>query len=250
MVVVIALLAFVVYGSMDRKSAPYNNLKDVKKSKKIVVGTFAKIDPMTYKDEAGNNIGFDIDILKELTSRMGISFEIKEKYFPDLFKAIKAGEVDIAISAITITPERQKEVLFTDPYFNSGQVLIIRKDNKDIKGLYDLGDKKVGVPRGTTVETEAEKYVSPGYLKSYENFEEADALISGDIDAIIHDYTAGASFVKNYPELEIITEPFTKEPFGIVAHKENKELIEEMNKILEEMKEEGVIEKLEEKWFK
>jgi len=252
-ILIIVLAVFFAWWQLGREQEEYvagdSSLTDIKERGKLIVGTFPKITPMTYHDEQGNNVGHDIDVIKEVASQLGVSIEFKEIFFPDMLEAVKKGEVDVAISAITITTERSKEMLFSAPYFDAGQTIIAQKNNENIKSPQDLRDKKVGVPRGTTCEKTAKEYVDPENLESYDDFEEVELLVNGKLDAIVHDYVAAVDFVKKYPTLKIVGEPFTQEYYGIASHKDNKALIDKIDKILREMKRDGQLKEIWNKWI-
>ncbi len=110
-VVVIALTALVYYqfyggnkGLVD--TGGDESLRNIIKNGKIVVATYPEFSPMTFKDEEGRSIGYDLDLINVIAKKIGVDVEIKDMNFPDLFDAVKQKEADIAISSITITPER------------------------------------------------------------------------------------------------------------------------------------------------
>ncbi len=251
-ILVVALFALVVIlkfsdGLTDDHD---RSLVDIKKKGTIIVGTFPEFELLTYKDEAKNNIGYDIDIIKSIASQLGLEVEIREIFFNDLFWAVKSGAVDVAISAITITPDRSLEVLFSAPYFESGQSIMVRKDNEDINSPEDLKDKKIGVPKGTTCEAVAKKYVDPYYINYYD-FKEVDYLLAGTIDAVITDQASvKISVVKNPDELKIVGDLLSKEYFGIMTKRGNNKLMDAIDKKLRGMKLRGELEQIKNKWFK
>lgn len=253
-IIIIAIIALFVLviawklGESAGKEAD-RSLSAIKKKGKIIVGTFPEFKLLTYKDEANNNIGYDMDVIKNIAEEINVEIEVKEIFFNDLFWAVKSGAVDVAISAVTITPERSKDVLFSTPYFESGQSIVVLKGNEDIKGPEDLKDKKIGVPKGTTCETVAKKYVDP-YFISYYDFKEIDYLLAGTIDAVIHDSSSAAESVKDNPDkLKIAGGPISKEYFGIMTKQDNNKLIDKIDEILREMKLNGELEQIKNKWF-
>jgi polar amino acid transport system substrate-binding protein len=155
------------------------------------------------------------------------------------------------ISAITITPERAEKMAFSDPYFNAGQVIVTTLDKvNEIKGTQDLAGKKLGVQKGTTSLIEAQKYTDPELVIPFENNDLAkDELLKGAIDAIIIDYPAAVGMVSGEETLRIVGEPFTQEFYGIAVRKEEKVLLEEINKTIRRLKRENIIEEIEKKWL-
>lgn len=218
---------------------------------KFVVGTDATYPPMEYFDEVGNFAGMDIDIAKEIASDLGTQAEFRKIAWEGIFDTLLAGEVDILISSITITPERTQIMDFSDPYFNAGQVVVTTVDKTDaIKGVEDLAGKKVGVQVETTSEIEAKKYTEPALVKAFADYDLAkSALLNEVIDAIIIDYPAAVGMVSGEKTLKVIGEPFTQEFYGVAVKKGEKELLEEINKTIRRLKQEGKLKALEEKWF-
>lgn len=228
-------------------------LKAIKTRGKIMVGTDATYPPMESIDEAGNFIGLDIEVAKEIASDLGTKAEFRNIPWEELisFEPLFRGDVDMLISSITITPERAEKVAFSDPYFNAGQVIVTTFDKAEtIKGVKDLAGKKLGVQRETTSEKEAKKYTDPELVIGFENYALAkEALLTGGIDAIIIDYPAGVGMVSKEPTFRIIGEPLTQEFYGIAVKKEARGFLAEINKTIRRLKREGVIEKLMMKWF-
>lgn len=225
------------------------SLLDIKEKGKLVVGMDIPYGVMEFFDESGNAVGIDIDIAKEITSKIGVELEIKTMPFDDLFGAVKNEEVDVVISATTITLERQEEMLFSIPYFDTGLVVVIGIDNKDINVPDGLKDKKVGVLKGTTGEDFALEYLDPSLVTSHiTNEERKQALLNRETDAIVIDYIAAIGLVKKYSSLKIVGEPLNQEFYGIITKLGNKALIDEINKILRELKMSGKLKEINDRW--
>ena len=226
-------------------------LRKIKEQGEIIVGTDATYPPMESIDEEGNFFGMDIDIAKEIASDLGVKAKFKNIIWEEVFAAVKQGEVDMIISSITITPERAKTMSFSDPYFNAGQVIVIRTDKKEIiKGVEDLVGHALGVQTETTSEKEAKKYTAPALVKSYENYDLAkEDLLGGEIDAIIIDYPAAVGMVVREKDLQIVGTPFTQEFYGIATQKNQKALLSQINRTIRRLKREEELKVLEEKWL-
>jgi polar amino acid transport system substrate-binding protein len=226
-------------------------LRKIKTLGQILVGTEATYPPMEDIDEEGNPVGIDIDIAKEIAFDLGVKPEFRNFIFSELFDALLRGEVDMLISAITITPERAEKMAFSDPYFNAGQAIVTTLDKvNEIKGTQDLTGKKLGVQIGTTSLIEAQKYTDLELVIPFENNDLAkDELLKGAIDAIIIDYPAAIGMVFGEETLRIVGEPFTQEFYGIAVRKEEKVLLEEINKTIRRLKRENIIEEMEKKWL-
>lgn len=218
---------------------------------KIKVGTNAEYRPFEYVDEAGEIVGFDVDLIKELAKRAGYEVELVNTKWDGIFTALAAGEFDVVASACTITDERKQSVDFTDPYFNAGQSIAVLADNETIKTVEDLKGKRIGVQLGTTGDMEASK-IEGAEVKRYEEITLAfQALANGDVDAVVNDTPTSADIIKANPEIKakLVGEPFTNEFYGIAVNKGKPEIREALNKALAELKADGTYDQIYQKWF-
>lgn len=254
-VVIVAIVASNYMIPSDTEPITDSSLLDIKEKGKLIVGADVPYGIMEFFDESGNIVGIDVDIANEIASRLGVELEFLDYEWESLFVAVKSGEIDIAIAAMTITPERSEEMLFSIPYFNGGQVIIVRSDNEEIKLPDDLKDKKIGVQKETTGHYAVEKYSDS--LWTYDSYEvpEDDPesgmiydLKNNTTDAIVVDYIAGVEIVKDNPSLKIVGEPFTEEFYGIPTKKGNDALMDEINNILRDLKLSGKLDDITEKW--
>jgi len=226
-------------------------LRKIKEQGEIIVGTDATYPPMESIDQEGNFLGMDIDIAKEIASDLEVEVKFRNIIWEEIFDTVREGEVDMIISSITITPERAETMSFSDPYFNAGQVIVIRTDKQEvIKGVEDLLGHTLGVQVETTSEEEAKKHTDPSLVKSYENYDLAkEDLLEGEIDVIIIDYPAAIGMVAGEKDLQIVGVPFTQEFYGVATQKNQKVLLSEINKTIRRLKREGKLKELEEKWL-
>ncbi|MFH0875030.1 MAG: ABC transporter substrate-binding protein [archaeon] len=228
------------------------SLLNVKERGKLRVGIDFPYDPMELYTESGKEAGIDVEIIQEIATDMGVSLEMIDYDWDEMFAAVKSGEIDLAISSITITSERSEEMLFSVPYFNGGQVMVIRKGYEEIKSVEDLKNKKVGVLKDTTGEEAAMKYVNQSLLVNH--YLDSDDIISElknkSVDVMINDYIAGVNFVKKEPSLMIAGEPFTQEFYGIATKLGNDALMDEINMALRDMKRTGKLNEIKDKWLK
>jgi len=211
---------------------------------KIIVGSDIPYPPMEFF-EGDTPAGLDIDIAQEIADSLGVEMEVIDYDWDGLFMAVESGEVDFAISSITITAERSEKMLFSVPYFNAGQTIVVADSTLT---LDDLKELKIGAQTDTTSYDEAEKL---GIVVGFETYEEhaIPALRSGEISAIVIDYVAAAMIAKE-ADLEILGDPFTQEFYGIATNKENTALMDEINSLLRDMKRTGKLKELSDKWLK
>lgn len=254
LIILILVLAFLLGCNAPGKDD--NGLADislevVKERGQLIVGTSTSYPPMEFYDESGVLVGFDMDLAKIIASELGVEAVLVDYEWENLFSAIKNGSVDLAISSMTITPERQQEILFSIPYFNGGQVIMILKDNIMISSPQDLAAYAIGAQEGTTCEEGALLYVDTNSLIRFkDNVDEIEALVNGSLDAVVIDYVNAAHRVRTDSRFRIIGEPFAQEYYGISTKLGNDALMEKVNKVLRDMKRDGRIEGLLRQWIK
>ena len=227
---------------------------NVKDRGKLIVGGDVPYGVMEGFNEEGEIVGIDIDITKEIASRMGVELEYIDYNWEPLFDAIKNGEIDFAASALSITPERKEDMMFSSPYFNGGQIILIKDENKDIKKADDLAGKKVGVQVESTGYDAVLNYTEKDMIKTYEDTSVESKMIkdlkNGNIDAVVIDYIAAVSLAKEAIGFRIAGDPFTQEFYGFASKLGNNALVEKINEILRDMKREGVIRSIQDKWVR
>lgn len=223
----------------------------IQKRGTLTIGTDATYPPMESVDAKGNVVGFEIDLMREVAKGMGVTLTIQTLAFDTLFDAVQTGKIDLAISAMTITPERAQKVLFSNPYFNAGQAIIVSKTNATVTDADGLRGKTIAVQTGTTSQKEAQKLTDAKHVVVYESSYDrvVKQLQDGSVDAIIMDFPAAVDLVEHNPGTKVVGPPFTSEFYGIAARKENNGLIEHVNSILGELKTNGVLAALNQKWL-
>lgn len=239
---------------LDFKEAD-KSLINIKKRGVLIVGSGIPYGVMEFWDENNQPIGIDVDIAKEIAAHLRVDLKFNDYSWDELFFKVKTGEIDLVISSITITPERQKELLFSDPYFNGGQVIIVRREDKSIAGMKDLFGKKIAVQERTTGYNQAREYTSEESVVSYLDFNSLpdgtgiiEDLKDGKFSAIIVDYIQALNLIKNDSELKIVGVPFTQEEYGLVTKIGNDLFIKEINSILKDMETDGHLQEIITKW--
>ena len=251
----IILIPSLLFGCAPKGGAEQpsdRSLGDVKQRGKLVVGTSTNYKPMEFYGDNNELVGLDMDIAKEIASQLDISLEMKDYLWNELLDAASSGEIDFAISSMTITPERSQKMLFSSPYFNGGQVIVVRSDTENILSPDDLIDKKVAAGAGTTSEKAALEYVQPSAILNIDDYgPELTVLLNGTVDAVIIDYVAAVDYVKiSSDKLKIVGEPFSQEYYGIATKLGNNALMDEINRILRDMKRTGKLDEIKNKWLK
>jgi polar amino acid transport system substrate-binding protein len=216
---------------------------------KVRVATDATWPPFESVNDQKQIEGFDIDLFKAIAEKEGLELEFINVGFDPLLAGMAQGTYDAAISSITITDERKKDMLFSDPYYAAGQMVAVRKDNTTITGISNLAGN-VGAQIGTTGAMEVEK-VAAAKLKTYDDIGLAfQDLINGQIDAVVVDNWLALGYVaRNADKLKTVGERFTSENYGIAVAKGKTDLLAKINSGLAKVKSEGLIETLSKKWI-
>jgi len=222
------------------------------KAKVIRVGSETTYMPFEFQDEKTKEYtGFDIELMRAIGKQMGAEIQITSMNFDGLIPALEAGNVDVLISAMTITPERAEKVIFSDPYYKSGLSIMVRADENNIHNVKDLEGKKIAVQIGTSGADEAKKI--PGAIVS--EFNTVDQhnmeLKAKGVDAVINDLPVNEYYVAKdgAGAAKIVGDVLDSEDFGIAITKKNPELATSINKALAELKQNGEYEKIYVKWF-
>jgi polar amino acid transport system substrate-binding protein len=218
---------------------------------KIRVATDATWPPFESVNEQTKEIeGFDIDLLKAIAEKENLEIEFINVAWDPLLAGVAQGTYDAAISSISITEDRQKVMLFSDPYFAAGQLIAVRIDNTTITGKSDLSGKTVGVQLGTTGNIEVDN-IANATSRPYDDIGLAfQDLMNGQIDAVVADNPLVLSYVgKNSTKLKTTGVVFSAENYGIAVAKGNEAILAKINDGLAKVKAEGIIETLSKKWL-
>jgi polar amino acid transport system substrate-binding protein len=201
----------------------------------------------------GNPEGWDYDVWQEICARLNCVAVMEEWAWDGLFEAASAGEFDVSADGITITEERAKVVAFSEPYMEYGQALLATAAEARFGSAEDFAanpDLRVAVQQGTTNEQAAIGLVGAERVDSYEDFGVAvQALLSGDADAVVIDTVAGIGFITNNPgQLTFVGDPFTSELLGFI-YPPGSDLVEPVDAALWDMRRDGTLWALYQKWF-
>ncbi len=219
---------------------------------KIKVASDAAYPPFEMVDETTKEmIGFDIDLFNAVAKKAGLEIEYVNIGFDPLLAGMAQCQYDVAISAITITDERKQNMTFSDPYFQAGQAITVAIDNDSITTDADLIGKTIGTQLGTTGDILAKK-IEGATVKAYDSVDLAfQDLINGQVEAVVADNVPSEGFVgKNAEKIKVVGNLLTTEDYGIAVCNTKTDLLEKINKALAEVKAEGTIDKLNDKWIK
>lgn len=218
-------------------------------SKVLKVGSDCAYPPMEYQ-EGEEFLGFDIDLIKAVAEEMGREVEIVNTAWDGIIPGLMNGNYDVLISAMTITDERKEQINFSDPYFEAGQAILVRADNEDIKSEDDLVGKVVAVQIGTTGDFAVSEMEGVKVKRFNTNPEAVQELRNGGCDAVVGDSVTLMWEATQDGVLKMVSsEPFTSEYYGIGVKKGNDKLLNEVNKALAKIRENGTYDELYMQWF-
>lgn len=245
----VVIISIVMVGcGTDKEGSDSSNSGEGSKEK-LVIATDATYAPMEYMDDKGKIVGIDIEIVNAIAEAAGVEVEFKNYGWEPLFPAVKGGEVDFAVSSITITEDRQKEFDFTDPYFKANQLILVPEES-DVTNFEDLKDKKVSAQINTT------GHIVVGELlgKTSKNIVATETMpfaimemINGNADAAVGDNAVIIDYQKNNPnvKLKLIEDPsFEIEYYGLMVKKGNQEVLDILNEGIKIIKENGKLKEI------
>lgn len=214
----------------------------------LTVCTDAPYPPFEMQAEDGTWTGFDMDLLGAIAANLGLELAVTVQPFDGIWLAPAAGTCDIVASAVTITPERAEQALFSDGYFDADQSLLVREgDAATYPDLESLAGKTIAVQTGTTGEQYAEEHTPEG--ATLRSFDEPAAMFlalqSGDVDAILQDFPVNAERATQEPDAFELTATFpTGEQYGFVTSPDNADLMTAVNAELAALREDGTYDEI------
>lgn len=208
------------------------------------VGTTAEYPPFEYLDN-GKIVGYDVDVIEEISKKTGIKYEWKDMNFDGLIAALQTKKIDIVIAGISSTPEREKVVNFSIPYHEAKTAFLMNKDNP--MTMDNLEGKKFGVDLGTTNETTARSIKGANVVAFSSTGGTLIALKNKKVDCLIIDETVAEEYIKNNPELDVFGYG-PGEGKSIAFNKDDEKLRDDFDKALEELEKDGTLKKLQEKY--
>ncbi|MBQ3151093.1 MAG: basic amino acid ABC transporter substrate-binding protein [Clostridia bacterium] len=212
------------------------------------MGTNAAFPPYEYV-EGEKIVGIDAEIAELLAEKLGMTLEITDMDFGGIISAVQNGIVDIGLAGMTVTDERLESVNFSESYATGIQVVIVPEDS-DIKTPDDLNGKLIGVQEATTGDAYATDDFGEESVKRYTNGSTAvAALLNGSVDAVIIDNEPAKVFVEQTAGLKLLDTEYVVEDYAIAVAKDNTELLDKINTALAELKADGSIDKIIEKYI-
>jgi len=210
-------------------------------------------EPFEFEGEGPRGLkytGFDIELLDAIAEDQNATLDITDSDFDTIFASVNAGNCDIVASAVTITPEREENSLFSEPYFDADQSLLVPTDS-GVKALDDLGGETIGVQTGTTGESYANENKPEGAtIKAYPDAAALfAALNSGEIAGILQDLPVNSDRATKDDKVAVVETFKTGEQYGFAFAKDNTEVQGEVDAGLKTVKDDGTYDEIYEKYF-
>lgn len=229
-------------GSMA-KDISTDNAKDGKKV--IIMGTNAEFPPFEFRNDKNEVDGFDAALAKEVAKELGAELKIEDMAFDSLLPALQSGKINFIAAGMTVDPDRQKNVDFSDPYYKATQLIIVKSDNDKIKSQDDLKGKKIGVQEGTTGDISVASKIENAEVSRFKKgIDAAMDLKNGKLDAVIIDANPAKIFAGKNPELKVLDQQLSDEDYAIAVKKGDKELLDTVNKVIKNLKDSGKYDEL------
>lgn len=254
-VMAVSMLAGCGSSSSDKgaaeSSTSANGAATVKTAKDgvLTMATNATFPPYEYY-EGDDIVGIDAEIAKAIADKLGLKLEIQDMEFNSIITAVQSGKADLGLAGMTVTDERKQSVDFSDSYATGIQSVIV-KDGSSIKSIDDLKGKKIGVQLATTGDIYAKDDFGEENVEEYNKGADAVmALTSGKIDAVIIDNQPAKSFIETTDGLQILDTDYVQEDYAAAIAKGNDDLLNAVNGALKELKEDGTIQKILDKYIK
>ena len=227
----------------------------IQKAGKLVVGTSGNMPLMSEKLMTGELVGFDIDMAKGLAETMGVKLELKSLPFDQLIPALEQGKVDVVLSNMTMTIDRNMRVAFAGPYFISGKCLVTKEQEiakaDEPEDLQEV-DVKIAVVRGTTSENFVKTLLPQARRMPVESVDNGTNMVAkGEANAFLTDFPICLSVMKRYPDsgFQSVVSLLTYEPIGIALPANDPLLLNLAENFIDRAENVGMIQGLGLKWF-
>lgn len=248
------LKAVVVAGAIQALAAipghAGENFDAIKSAGVIKIGTEGTYAPFTYHDDTGKLVGFDVEIGEAVAERLGVKAEFVEGKWDGLIAGLDAKRYDVVINQVGITEERKAKYDFSQPYVASKAALIVREDNADITDFAHLSGKKAAQSLTSNYGKMAQE--AGAEVVATDGFDQSIALVvQGRADATLNDSLSFFDFKKKQPNapVKIVATQGDASESGILIRKGDAELVDAINKALDEIKSDGTYQKISEKYF-
>ena len=216
---------------------------------KLTMATNAAFPPYEMTTDAGEFEGIDVDTAKAIAEKLGLELQIDDMDFDAALLAVQQGKADMVMAGVTVTDERQNVMDFTDSYATGIQSIIVKEDS-DIASVDDLAGKKIGTQRGTTGYLYCSDDFGDENVVAYDNgLTAVQMLNNGQVDCVVIDNAPAKEFIAANPGLKLLDTAYVEESYAIGIGKGNTELKDAINTALEELKADGTLQAIVDKYI-
>lgn len=248
LLVLVGLISLTACGN----KANADQLEKIKKEGKLVIAMEGMWAPWTYHDESGELVGFDTEVGRAIANKLGVEPEYVEGEWDGLFAGLDGGRYDVIINGVEITDERKEKYNFTTPYAYIKTALITSAENTDINGFEDLAGKKTANSLNSTYMLLAESYGAT--VDGVDSLSETiDMVLSGRVDATLNAEVSFYDYMKEHPDAPLkivaLTDEASEVSIPIVKGSGSEGLNKEISKAIEELRADGTLSELSNKYF-
>jgi polar amino acid transport system substrate-binding protein len=254
-IILLVFTALILFSGCQLGSAGTDDSWDkVKEKGKFVLGLDESFPPMGFTDENGEIVGFDIDVAREVCSRLGIELVLQPINWDAKEQELKTGNIDCIWNGFTITEERKQNILFTEPYMNNRQIIVVKEDAPYNK-MEDLKGKKLGLQSQSSAQDALDAHEdfksSLGEVVLFDtNTVAIMDLEKGGIDALLVDEIVIKYYMQNKKaKFKIFEKELSHEEYGIGFRKNDKKLMQKIQETLKAMAKDGTLAEISNKWF-
>ncbi len=216
---------------------------------KLTMATNATFPPYEMTTDNGTIEGIDVDTAQAIADKLGLELQIDDMDFDAALLSVQQGKADIAMAGITVTDERKAVMAFSDSYATGIQSVIV-PEGSDIASVDDLSGKKIGTQRGTTGYLYCSDDFGDDAVVAYDNgLTAVQALNNGQVDCVVIDNEPAKAYVEANPGLKILDTSYAEEDYAIGMNKDNTALLDAVNAALEELKADGTLQSIVDKYI-
>lgn len=216
---------------------------------KLIMSTNAAFPPYEMTTDSGEFEGIDIETAQAIADKLGLELQIDDMDFDAALLAVQQGKADMVMAGVTVTDERQNVMDFTDSYATGIQSIIVKEDS-DIDSVDDLAGKKIGTQRGTTGYLYCSDDFGDENVVAYDNgLTAVQMLNNGQVDCVVIDNAPAKEFIAANPGLKLLDTAYVEESYAIGVGKGNTELKDAINTALEELKADGTLQAIVDKYI-
>lgn len=251
----LSLLAGCGSSQSDSSTEEKTAWDEIQEEGTLTVATSGTLFPTSYREEGTDELtGFEVEVVREIANRLELEVEFKELGFDEMLTSVQTGQVDMAANDIETTEDRKEKFAFSTPFKYSYGTAIVRKDDlSGIKTMEDLkGKKAAGASTSVYMETARSYGAEEVVYDNATNEVYLRDVAIGRTDVILNDYYLQTLALAAFPELNITIHPdlkYSPSEVSVVMNKDNQELVENVNRVVEEMLEDGTIAEISAKFF-